>query len=151
MTGMTTPRLDLDLLPGSFAICHLPPETPLPDALLEPPAAEMVSVTRTGDELSIVCREERVPAGARRVGGWRCLRVRGALPLSLVGVLAALTAPLAAAGVSVFAVSTFDTDYLLVPEADLERARAALAALAPLPPLPPLPVTPPPPPARTPP
>ncbi len=76
----------------------------------------------------MVCAREAVPAGVRCEGGFRCLRVAGTLDFALVGVLAALLAPLAAAGVSAFAVSTFDTDYLLVREADLGRAADALRA-----------------------
>src|SRR5205823_1115510 len=84
------------------------------------------SVTRTGDELSVVCRQEVVPAGTRAEDGWRCLRVAGAMSFDLVGVLAALTTPVAAAGVGVFAFSTFDTDYLLVKAERLPEAGAAL-------------------------
>jgi hypothetical protein len=117
--------LTLDLLPGRFAVCRVDPEAPVPAGALAGPFA---SVTRTADELSIVCPEPQMPAGARCEAGWRCLKVRGPLPFSAVGILASLTAPLAAAGVSLFALSTFDTDYLLVQESDLERALAALRA-----------------------
>jgi len=118
-------ELDLDLVPGRFAVCRLPPEAPLPEELQ---AQALVSSTRTAEELSIVCREELAPPAARRENGWRCLRLRGPVVFSLVGVVASLTVPLAAAGVSVFVLSTFDTDYLLVKEAQLERAAAALAS-----------------------
>jgi hypothetical protein len=121
---LTPPRLELDLLPGRFAVCRLPPEHPLPPELL---ARRLVSLTRTAEELSIVCAEELAPAAAQRELGFSCLRLRGPLPFSLVGVVAAVTAPLAAAGVSVFVVSTYDTDYLLVKETQLDRAAAALA------------------------
>jgi hypothetical protein len=73
-----------------------------------------------------VCAAECVPAEVRCERGWRCLRVAGVIDFSVVGVLSSLTAPLAEAGVSVFAVSTFDTDYLLVKEVDFDRACAAL-------------------------
>ena len=122
---MADAQLTLDLLPGRFAVCRLDPEAPLPEGTL---AAPFASATRTADELSIVCPEPRVPAGARCEPGWRCLRVRGPLPFSAVGILASLTAPLAAGGVSLFALSTFDTDYLLIQESDLDRALAALRA-----------------------
>ena len=85
-------------------------------------------MTRTAEELSVVCREEVVPGGVRCERGWRCLRVAGTLDFSLVGVLALLLVPLAGAGVAVFCVSTFDTDYLLVRDADLARATEALGA-----------------------
>lgn len=74
----------------------------------------------------MVCPEARVPADVRREGGWRCLRVRGPLAFSQIGVLASLASPLAAAGVPIFVLSTFETDYLLIPGARLEAALAAL-------------------------
>jgi hypothetical protein len=80
------------------------------------------SITRTADELSVVCPQAVVPEGVECERGWRCLRVAGTVPFSAVGVLAALSAPMADAGISVFALSTFDTDYLLVKAEDLERA-----------------------------
>jgi hypothetical protein len=86
------------------------------------------SVTRTGEELSVVCREVLVPEGIRAERGWRAIRVAGVLDLSEVGVLASLVVPLAGAGISLFALSTFDTDYLLVKEHDLGRAVEALVA-----------------------
>lgn len=117
--------LRLSLLPGAFAICRLPADTPAP-AWAQ--GGAFVSVTRTEHELSIVCPEASIPPGAPCQAGWRCLRVAGPLDFGLVGVLARLVAPLAAAGVPVFAVSTYDTDYLLVRERDLPRALDALAA-----------------------
>ncbi|HMP57742.1 MAG TPA: ACT domain-containing protein, partial [Gemmatales bacterium] len=91
-------------------------------------AGDLFSVTRTADELSVVCRQEAVPEGVVCERGWRCLRVAGSMPFTLVGVLASLTTPVARAGVGVFAFSTFDTDYLLVKEADFTKAVVALRA-----------------------
>jgi hypothetical protein len=116
--------LSLVLLPDPFAVCRLPADAPFPAWA----KGEFVSITRTADELSVVCREDAVPEGVRREAGWRCLRVDGTLDLALVGVLAALAVPLAEAGVSVFAVSTFDTDYLLLKEANLAKGIEALRA-----------------------
>ena len=76
----------------------------------------------------MVCAEGAVPSEIRHQGGWRALAVRGPLAFELTGVLASLATPLAAAGVSIFALSTFDTDYLLVPEERLSPALAALDA-----------------------
>lgn len=115
-------RLDLAQLPGRYAVCRLPADAGTP-AWAD---GEFVCVTRTVEELSVVCREDAVPEGVRCERGWRCLRVAGTLDLSLVGVLASLLVPLAEAGVGVFCVSTFDTDYLLVREADVDRAMPAL-------------------------
>ena len=85
-------------------------------------------MTRTADELSVICAEDAIPDGAVVEGGWRGLRVAGPLDFALTGIAAALTAPLAEAGISVLPVATFDTDYLFVREDSLPRAVAALAA-----------------------
>jgi len=114
--------MELEPLPGTFAVCRLPADAPFPTWV----GGTLRSVTYTPSELSIVCDARYVPAEVRREDGWRCLRVRGTLEFSQTGVLASLTIPLAAAGVSVFALSTFDTDYLLVKEADFARAKIAL-------------------------
>jgi hypothetical protein len=121
---MTSPRvLSLSVLPGRLAVCRLDPGRPIPAWAWCGP---LQSVTRTGDEISVICPEEAVPSGTKREQGRRALRVNGPLAFSEVGVLASLTAPLAAAGISILSLSTFDTDYLLVNESDLERAMEAL-------------------------
>lgn len=112
-------RLQLVPLDGTFAVCRLAADDPVPGWATVGP---FVSITRTTDELSVVCREEAAPEGVRCERGWRCLRVAGTLDFSLVGVLASLLGPLAEAGVSVFVISTFDTDFLLVRAPELERA-----------------------------
>jgi putative acetyltransferase len=119
----TSGPLTLTPLVGTFAVCRLGGDAPVPAWAT---AGPFVSVTRTADELSVVCRQDAVPEGVPGERGWRCLRVAGPLPFSAVGVLASLTAALAEAGISVFAVSTFDTDYLLVKGADLVTAADAL-------------------------
>jgi uncharacterized protein len=121
--GTAGPGLDLTLLPFALAVCRLPAGAAAPDWL---DGAPFASVTRTPDETSVVCAAASVPAGVRAEPGWRALRVAGPLDFALTGVLLSLLAPLAAAGVAVFAVSTFDTDYLLVKEAALDDALAAL-------------------------
>lgn len=117
------PALTVSLLPDTLAVCRLAPDADVPAWAW---TGEPASVTRTRDELSIVCRADAVPQGVRTEGGWRCLKVRGPLDFALTGILAALTAPLAAAGIPVFAVSTYDTDYLLVKAETLDRAAEAL-------------------------
>lgn len=127
------PAFALDLLPETLAVCRLDPGTPLIPVIQALPEG-FLAVVRTAGEVSVVCPQAAVPAAWReppegRVEpGWRAFMVRGPLEFSLTGVLASLAGPLAAAGVSLFAVSTFDTDYVLVREAFLEKARAALAA-----------------------
>jgi NAD+ diphosphatase len=111
-------------LPGLFAVARLPADADVPAWV---PGGGFVAVTRTRDELSIVCAQDAVPAEVRALRGYAALEVAGPLDPGLVGLLARLTAVLAAAGIPVFAVSTYDTDYLLVREHDLARARAALA------------------------
>lgn len=120
----TAPRqLRLSVLEGTFAIVRLPAGAQIPSWAT---AGPFFSVTRTADELSIVAEESRVPADLRLHGGWRVLQVHGPFELTEVGVLASLAAPLAEANVSLFVLSTFDTDYLLVSTESLAGAIAAL-------------------------
>jgi hypothetical protein len=105
----------LTVLPGQYALVRLPADGPVPGWAL-PKRAPFASVTRTADELSIICPEWTVP-GAPDGELWRCLRIDGPFDLDEPGVLASAVAPLAAAGQSVFAVATHDTDYLLVRDA----------------------------------
>jgi putative intracellular protease/amidase len=113
----------LTVLEDAYAICRLDRDAPIPAWAS---AGRFISFSRTPDELSIVCPQDRVAKGIQCVRDWRCLRVVGPIDLSEVGVLAALLTPLAEAGVSVFTVSTFDTDYLLVKAENLPRALDAL-------------------------
>jgi hypothetical protein len=110
------------VLEGRFAVCRLPADRPWP--VLCP--APLASVTRTADEVSVVCRSEEAPAGARVEDGWRALKLEGPIPFEEVGVLSALAGVVAGAGLSLFALSTFDTDYLLVKEGDLAATVDAL-------------------------
>jgi hypothetical protein len=121
--------LDLALLPGDYAICRLPAGSPLPAGFAEPTSStgEVISVTWTPDEVSILCRAGRAPAGAAVETPWRCLRVAGPVQLALTGILASIVTPLAEARVNIFAFSTYDTDYLLVPAVRLNEALAALS------------------------
>ncbi len=120
---MPSPPLTLFLLPETFAVCRLPADAPLPAWAL---AGPFCAITRTAEELSIVCVEEHAPASVPCQPGWRCLQVAGPLDFALTGVLASLAEPLAAASVSIFAVSTYDSDYLLVQGVHLGAAQTAL-------------------------
>jgi hypothetical protein len=115
----------LRLLDGELAILRLPPEATTPSWLNLSPRP-LVSVTRTPNELSIVCPSADVPHGVRCEAGWRAFTVEGKLEFSAIGVLAAILNPLAAAGISILSISTFDTDYVLVRSTVLEEAKAAL-------------------------
>ena len=115
--------LPLTLLPALLAVCRLPPDAPLPAWAT---GRGFISITRTDEELSIVVHQDRVPGDTTAVGPWRALKVQGPLDFALTGILAALTAPLAEVGISLFAIATYDTDYILVRE---ERLQAAINAL----------------------
>ena len=117
--------LDLDVLAGDYAVARLDPSAPVPPWAHD---ATFSSVSRTASELSIVCPASAVPPGARREGPFRALSVRGPLDFALTGILDALARPLAQAGISIFALSTFDTDIILVRGGDLDAAAAALTA-----------------------
>ena len=123
-TNQMPQRLKLETLADTFAVCRLTAADPIPAWA----GGEVVSITRTAEELSIVCSQDRVPQQVVREGDWRCLRVVGPLDFSLVGVLATLSGTLAAAHISLFAISTFQTDYLLVRQVDLAAAVASLVA-----------------------
>jgi hypothetical protein len=113
--------LNLELLEGTLAVCRLPAAGRVPSWALELHEG-FVSITRTPEELSIVCPEEAVPPDTTVEEGFRALKLPGPIPFSETGVLASVAVPLAAAGISIFAVSTYDTDYVLVRESDVERA-----------------------------
>jgi hypothetical protein len=118
-----THSLPLELLPGTLAICRLPADAPVPDWA---DGTTFCTVSRTPEELSITLDQGRVPPGIRSELNYRALRVAGVLPPDLIGILVALGAPLAQAGLPIFAISTFDTDYVLVRTGDLEPALDAL-------------------------
>lgn len=120
-------QLELTLLPGRYAIFRTSlREKP---ALIWPTFADdatFVSITRTRDELSGVCEESHVPPNTTAERARRLLRVKGPLDFSLTGILASLASPLAEAQVGIFAISTYETDYLLLAQQDLDTAIAAL-------------------------
>jgi len=118
--------LTLDLLEARLGILRLAPGEPLPAWTAR--ARAFLTVSRTPTELSIVADRDAVPAALRPARVHRALRVRGPLPLDLIGIFASIAAPLAAAGIPIFPIATFDTDYVLIDEQDVARARAALAA-----------------------
>jgi hypothetical protein len=120
--------IQLRLLPDRLAVCRLPAGSPAPQWATEQDAGSLRSVTWSPDETSIVCAESAVPGDLRAERGWLALMVLGPLDFSLTGVLAALSQPLASAGISIFALSTYDTDYLLVREAALGAAVEVLEA-----------------------
>ena len=116
-------ELKFEWLPGPFAIVKLPADAAVPDWAL---AGVFTSVTRTSDELSIVCPADNLPPNANSGSRWTCFKLKGPFAFSQVGILAAFIDPLAQSGVPIFAISTYDTDYVLIQE---EFAGMALGAL----------------------
>jgi len=122
-----TASLTLQITSWRLAICRFPPDVP-PPAWVFHAEAEFFSITRTPAELSVVCAEDDLPPSIGRVEpGWRAFALAGPIPFETTGVIASLVTPLAAAGIPVFVVSTFDTDYLLVKQARFDEAQAILA------------------------
>jgi hypothetical protein len=124
--GAPRPRLSLTLLSTLFALCRLDAAESVPAWTAS--ARAFLTISRTPEELSIVADEAAVPSQVDAVRGYRALRIDGPMPLELVGVMAALATPLAAAGVPIFPIATYDTDYVLIRGDDLTRAIAALEA-----------------------
>jgi uncharacterized protein len=110
-------------LPGAYAVCRLPSDASIPQFS---PATPFTSITRSADELSIVCPANQAPKNAKCDGTWTCFKLDGPFPFSLTGVLASFIDPLAEKGVPIFAISTFDTDYVLVKEEHAGMAREIL-------------------------
>ena len=118
-------KLTLSLLPETLGICRLPADAPIPAWAT---AASFFAITRTSEELSVIAPQPAVPQDVQCSRGWRALKVEGPLDFSVVGVVASLAAPLAAADIPIFVISTYDTDYLLVSGEHLDHAVGVLAA-----------------------
>ena len=116
-------RLRIRLLEPKLAIVRLDPTEP-PPAI----AGEFYSLVRSRAELSIVMEQSRAPRNARKSTGWRLFQLEGPFDLALTGVLASVTAPLAQAGCSIFALATYDTDFFLIRGVQLRKAIRALEA-----------------------
>jgi hypothetical protein len=112
-------KLRLRRIPEKFAICKLLPGDSIPPWAI---SGQIWSVTRTPTELSVVCRQSDLPQGFEAERDWRALQVIGPLPFEMVGVLSSLAVPLADAGVSIFTITTFETDLILVRERSFEAA-----------------------------
>jgi hypothetical protein len=112
-------KLKLTILPPLYAVCQLHPDKHIPYWAL---IGDFVSLTRTPEELSVVCLQENVPEDIQAERGWHCLAVEGAFDFSETGVNASLAVPLAEANISVLAIATYSTDYLLIKEQDMNAA-----------------------------
>jgi hypothetical protein len=122
---MTSRKLSLKILPDRMAVCRFEPSAPLPDWIDKP---GFYSITRTAEELSVVCSQERVPLEAESETGWRCFQLSGSFDFSEIGIIFSLTQPLAENDISVFVISTFDTDYLMVKAEYFTKAIDVLTA-----------------------
>ncbi|MFZ5494770.1 MAG: ACT domain-containing protein [Verrucomicrobiota bacterium] len=116
--------MNLSLSQEHLTVCQLAAEAPIPEWAAT--ARSFVSITRTKEELSIVCTEDLPPSAVKQESGWRMFKIEGPLDFGLTGILASVLDPLAKAGVSIFAISTFNTDYVLVKA---DRVDAAIHAL----------------------
>ncbi|HQQ76558.1 MAG TPA: ACT domain-containing protein [Thermoanaerobaculia bacterium] len=122
-----TASLKFSMVPGTYAVCRLPASAAVPAWA----GKAFVSITRTAEELSIVCEERRLPEDVFGIEfqierGWVLLKLHGPFPLDAIGVLSSVAKPLAEAAISLFALSTFDTDYILVKRIHAKQAIAAL-------------------------
>jgi hypothetical protein len=112
------------VLPEVYAVCKLPPESPIPQWASG--ASGFLSITKTQTELSIVCQQASVPTGIETSSDWRVLGIVGMLDFSMVGVLSAISGLLASQSISIFVISTFDTDYIMVKQSHLSAAMEVL-------------------------
>lgn len=122
---MENKKLKLSILSGKFGICHFANDCPIPDWAKD---AEFCSITRTSSELSIICPQEKIPGGILIENDWRVFKVQGPLGFVLTGVVASLSKPLAEAGISIFYVSAYETDYLIVEDKNIEKVKGILGA-----------------------
>ena len=121
-----SPRLVFTILPETYAVCRLDPAAGVP---VWAGSGPFTSVTRTAEELSVICPETVVPADTLRAAGWRCLKLEGPFDFNVTGLVASFSIALARAAISIVVVCTYDTDYLLVRQTDLERAAATLVEI----------------------
>lgn len=119
------PSVRLSRLPGSYAVSRLASSEPIPGWA---DGRGFVSISRSTDELSIVCQAERVPPGVRQDAGWTCYRFVGPFAFDETGIVSSVIGPLSDAGIGIFVVSTFDGDHMLLKQADIARAEAILHA-----------------------
>lgn len=121
---MTNKRLILTLQPAMLAICRLDPATPISTNMLN---GDFVAITKTDEELSIICPQDTLPDEVIYTKGWRCLRIEGPFASDTTGILASILSPLADAKLSVFTATTYDTGHVLVREKELNLAIQILA------------------------
>ncbi len=116
-------KLTSSILPEKLGICHLAANSPIPLWATE---ASFSSITKTSGELSIICAQEKIPAGVLFEKDWRDFKVEGPLGFVSTGIVSSLSKPLADAGISILYISTYETDHVLVEEKNLEKAKEIL-------------------------
>ncbi|ADL53518.1 ACT domain-containing protein [Clostridium cellulovorans] len=116
--------LTMKLLKEKYGVCRLDKTELIPKWAQ---SCQFFSITRTSDELSIVCSEDNIPSDIKCEKDWRALKVEGPLDFSLVGILASISTILAQKGISIFVISTYDTDYILVKNKDIDNAISSLS------------------------
>lgn len=122
---MENKKLTLSMLPEKFGICHLAANSPIPPWAT---SGDFFSITRTDQELSIVYPQEKIPGGVLIEEDWRAFRIEGVVDgIYAVGIIASLSEPLARAGISIFNISTYETNYILVEEKNLAKAKEVLS------------------------
>ena len=119
-----TKKFTLSILPEKFGICHFDKNSLLPDWALE--EKRFVSIVRTKDELSIICPEDKIPGGVLIERGWRAFKLHTVLDFTATGIVSGLSTPLAKVKISIFCISTYETNYILVEEKNLEKATKVL-------------------------
>ena len=117
----------LSVLPEKLAICHFGKSAPVPDWAQH--NCSFFSLTKTHNELFIVCPQEQIPKNIRAEKDWRAFMLEGPQDMYSVGIIAKLSVPLAKAGISIFNISTYETDYIMVEEKNLAKARKVLSEL----------------------
>jgi hypothetical protein len=123
MTYSQIKKLTLSVLPDSLAICQFAPGMQLPSWAFK---SSFFSISRTDDELSIVCDQSLIPPDVKKVDNWRAFKVEGPLDFSLTGIISSLAKPMAENRIPIFVISTYDTDYLLVENKDFKNAKEVL-------------------------
>lgn len=121
---MSDKILKIKLLKERFGVCRLDKNELIPEWIKN---SDFYSVTKTLDELSIVCSQDSIPSGIKCEKDWRTLEIEGPLEFSLIGILSSISTILAEKGISIFAISTYDTDYILVKDKDINDAIDALS------------------------
>jgi len=120
---MKPKKFELSILPEKLGICHFEKNVPIPDWAKN---ISFCSITRTSDELSVICPQDKIPGGVLVEKDWRAFKVKGPLGFVLTGIVSSLSKPLAEAKISILYISTFKTDYLLVEEKNLKEAKRIL-------------------------